>query len=82
MTALAMLAYGAFRKSKNRYLVGWTLVLSIMALVTYGYYESGIPSHYAIRVDLLLIAPALAVHLFLVAAAAVGGIAVRRKAAP
>jgi hypothetical protein len=80
MTAISALAFLRFLVSKKNGLAAASVGSAVLALLSYGYYESGIPSHYAIRVDLLLIFPALVVNLALIVAAAVGAALVRRKA--
>ncbi len=57
--------------TKSPTLATWCLASSGLALLVYGYYESGIPSHYAIRIDLLLILPALIANLVLIVIASI-----------
>lgn len=66
LTLLSGMAFAWAIASKNVVLGRASVGLSMLALLAYGYYESGIPSHYAIRVDLLLIVPALAINVVLV----------------
>ena len=55
-----------FRKKAGR-----ALISSLLAFAFYVYYESGVPSHAAIRIDLLLIYPALIVNTGLLIGAAI-----------
>lgn len=64
-TLLSAMAFAWAIASKNVVPGRVSVGLSMLALLAYGYYESGIPSHYAIRVDLLLIVPALAINVVL-----------------
>jgi hypothetical protein len=66
LTLISAMVFAWAIASKNVVLGRATVGLSMLALLAYGYYESGIPSHYAIRVDLLLIVPALAINVILV----------------
>jgi TPR repeat protein len=80
MSAMSGAVFLRFVVSKQNGLAAASVVLSVLAVASYGYYETGIPSHYAIRVDLLLIFPALIVNLFLIGAAVIGAALMRRKA--
>jgi hypothetical protein len=80
LTAISGAVFLRFAVNKKSNLAAASVVLSLLAVASYAYYETGIPSHYDIRVDLLLIAPALIVNLFLIGAALIGSALARRKA--
>jgi hypothetical protein len=80
MTAISGAVFLRFVVNKRSGLAAASVGLSALAVASYGYYETGIPSHYDIRVDLLLIFPALVVNVFLIGAALIGAAIARRKA--
>ena len=63
---VALVLFGISLRKNRRGLCLWTLCISVAGLFVYGFYEYGVPSHAAIRIDMLLILPLLGLNLVLI----------------
>ncbi len=63
---VAAALFGLFLYKRNHRLAAGALIFSILVFLVYGFYESGVPTNANIRIDLLIIIPALLINFIIV----------------
>lgn len=67
LSFVAAALFGLFLYKRNHRLAASAPIVSILVFLVYGYYESNVPTSANIRIDLLIIIPALLVNFIIVA---------------
>ncbi len=66
LSFVAAVLFGLFLYTRNHRLAAGAPIVSILVFLVYGYYESGVPTSANLRIDLLILMPALLVNFIIV----------------